>query len=93
MHVCSLLLCLKNVHALILKILIAWISLVVQWLRLCAPKAGGTGSIPGQEAKILHAVGMVKIKIFLKNANHHLTMQGYHTSSICKKGTLKQSTI
>ena len=23
-------------------------SLVVQWLRLCAPKAGGLGSIPGQ---------------------------------------------
>ena len=25
-----------------------WISLVVQWLRLHAPKAGGLGSIPGQ---------------------------------------------
>ncbi|TEA37365.1 hypothetical protein DBR06_SOUSAS1910057, partial [Sousa chinensis] len=24
------------------------ISLVVQWLRLCAPNAGGLGSIPGQ---------------------------------------------
>ena len=24
-------------------------SLVVQWLRLCAPNAGGLGSIPGQE--------------------------------------------
>ena len=23
-------------------------SLVVQWLRLCAPNAGGSGSIPGQ---------------------------------------------
>ena len=23
-------------------------SLVVQWLRLCAPNAGGPGSIPGQ---------------------------------------------
>ena len=23
-------------------------SLVVQWLRLCAPSAGGLGSIPGQ---------------------------------------------
>ena len=23
-------------------------SLVVQWLRLCAPNAGGLGSIPGQ---------------------------------------------
>ncbi|TEA30223.1 hypothetical protein DBR06_SOUSAS17410018, partial [Sousa chinensis] len=23
-------------------------SLVIQWLRLCAPNAGGSGSIPGQ---------------------------------------------
>ena len=30
-------------------------SLVVQWLRLCASTAGGTGSIPGWGAKILHA--------------------------------------
>ena len=44
-------------------------SLVVQWLRLCAPNAGGPGSIPGQgtrshmpqlrvrmpQLKILHA--------------------------------------
>ena len=30
-------------------------SLVVQWLRLCAPNAGGTGSIPGQGTKIPHA--------------------------------------
>ena len=62
---CAIALRLKNVHALILKILIAWISLVVQWLRLCAPKPGGTSSIPGRGAKILHAVGMVKIKIFI----------------------------
>ena len=27
-------------------------SLVVQWLRLHIPNAGGTGSIPGQETKI-----------------------------------------
>ena len=26
-------------------------SLVVQWLRLCASKAGGPGSIPGQGAR------------------------------------------
>ena len=31
------------------------LSLVVQWLRLCASTAGGTGSIPGQGTKILHA--------------------------------------
>ncbi|TEA33197.1 hypothetical protein DBR06_SOUSAS8010046, partial [Sousa chinensis] len=37
-------------------------SLVVQWLRLCAPNARGPGSIPGQgtrthmpQLKILHA--------------------------------------
>ena len=36
--------------------------MVVQWLRLCAPNAGGLGSIPGQgtrshmpQLKILHA--------------------------------------
>ena len=32
-------------------------SLVIQWLRLSAKKAGGTGSISGWETKILHAVG------------------------------------
>ena len=31
------------------------ISLVVQWSRLQASTAGGTGSIPGQGIKILHA--------------------------------------
>ena len=31
-------------------------SLIVQWLRLWAATAGGMGSIPGQETKILHAV-------------------------------------
>ena len=28
---------------------------MVQWLRICASTAGGMGSIPRQEAKILHA--------------------------------------
>ena len=28
---------------------------MVQWLRLCTFTAGGTGSIPGQGTKILHA--------------------------------------
>ena len=39
-------------------------SLVVHWLRLCAPTAGGTGSIPGRGTKILHAAqrGQTKIK-------------------------------
>ena len=31
-------------------------SLAVQWLRLRTSNAGGMGSIPGQGAKILHAV-------------------------------------
>ena len=31
-------------------------SLAVQWLRLCSPNAGDTGSIPGQGTKILHTV-------------------------------------
>ena len=30
-------------------------SPAVQWLRLCASTAGGTGLIPGQGSKILHA--------------------------------------
>ena len=36
---------------------IAGTSLVVQWLRLQASTAGGTGSIPGQGTKITHAAG------------------------------------
>ena len=32
-------------------------SFVVQWLRLCAPIAGGMGSIPGRETRIPHATG------------------------------------
>ena len=32
------------------------ISLVVQWLRLCASNAGGAGLIPGWGTKIPHAV-------------------------------------
>ena len=31
-------------------------SLVIQWLRLCACIAGGTGSIPGQGTKIVYIV-------------------------------------
>ena len=32
-------------------------SLVVRWLELCAPNAGGAGSIPGRGTKIPHAAG------------------------------------
>ena len=40
-------------------------SLAVQWLRLHTPSAEGTGSIPGQGTKILHAVwhGQKKKKV------------------------------
>ena len=30
---------------------------MVQWLRLCAPIAGGMSSIPGWETRIPHATG------------------------------------
>ena len=36
------------------KMKFPWTSLAVQWLRICASNAGGTGSIPGQETKIPH---------------------------------------
>ena len=49
-----------------LRILYRWICietitsrgvyLEVQWLRLCAVNAGGTGSIPGQGTKISHSM-------------------------------------
>ena len=43
-------------NALLHKWLTCWeTSLVVQWLRLHASTAGGTGSIPGQGTKIPHA--------------------------------------
>ena len=38
-----------------MKSKISWTSLAVQWLRLHASNAGGTGLIPGREAKIPHA--------------------------------------
>ena len=37
-------------------------SLEVQWLRLCAPNGGGTGSIPGRRTKILHCTAKRKRK-------------------------------
>ena len=37
-------------------------SLVVQWLRLYTPTAGGTGSIPSQRTKILHIARQKKRK-------------------------------
>ena len=45
-HICEL----EEAVALILRTAKRWpgTSLVVQWLRLCPPNAGGLGSIPGQ---------------------------------------------
>ena len=37
-------------------------SLVVQWLRLCAPYAGGMGLIPDQGTKIPHGTAKKKKK-------------------------------
>ena len=37
-------------------------SLVVQWLRFCAFRAGGTGSIPGRRTKSPHAMWQKKIR-------------------------------
>ena len=43
-------------------------SLVVQWLRIRASNTGGTGSIPGQGTRILHACHMAKKKkVFMYN--------------------------
>ena len=36
--------------------------MVVQWLRLCASKPGGLGSVPGWGTKIPHVEGAVKKK-------------------------------
>ena len=38
-------------------------SLVVQWLRLCAPNAGGLGSIPGQGTRSHMQSSHVAMKI------------------------------
>ena len=50
-------------------------SLAVQWLKLCASTAGGTGSIPGRGTKIAHATWRDQKKKFffpnnIKRKNH-----------------------
>ena len=47
---------------------ILWTSLVVQWLRLRASTAGGTGLIPGRGTKIPHAAQRGKKKKKKKNS-------------------------
>ena len=51
-------------------------SLVVQWLRLHTPNAGGTGSILGQGTKIPYAVGAA-IKKKKKRKNLTSKMRKY----------------
>ena len=41
--------------------------LVVKWLRLCAPNAGGVGLISGQGTEILHAAWCSQKKIKLSD--------------------------
>ena len=66
-------------------------SLVVQWLRLCASTAGGTGLIPGQETKTLHAVwcdppnhNKIKIKRLTGNS---LVVQQLRLCAFAAEGT------
>ena len=44
----------------------------VQWLRLCLPVHGATGSIPGWGTKISHARGSRAKKVTHKNYNHFM---------------------
>ena len=55
------------------------ISLVVQWLGLCASTAGNTGSIPGQGTKILHAMAPPKKE--RKKQYYHITALKSHLIS------------
>ena len=46
---------------------------MVQWLRLCAPNAGDTGSVPGQGTKIPHATGQLSPHTATKKIPHAAT--------------------
>ena len=66
-------------------------SLVAQWLRLRASTAGGTGLIPGQETKTLHAVwcdppkhNKIKIKRLIGNS---LVVQQLRLCAFAAEGT------
>ena len=57
--------------------------MVVQWLRLHAPTAGGRGSIPGRGTKIPHAAsGSQKIKTKNFSRNTDTTLQTQHCKLI-----------
>ena len=46
---------LYGLNSCLLTIKVGGTSLAVQWLRLCASTAGGTGSILGRQTGILHS--------------------------------------
>ena len=52
----------KKLFTVFAAVKMIWVetSLVIQWLRLYTPKAGGMGSIPSWRNKILHATQMAK---------------------------------
>ena len=52
---------------------------MVQWLRLCAPNAGGPGSTPGQGTKILLAATKIQHNRKKRNTLSATTMMDmYH---------------
>ena len=53
-------------HSFINKKELCEISLVAQWLRLCASTAVGVDSTPGWGIKILHVVAKKKKKSYVK---------------------------
>ena len=61
-------------------------SLAVQWLGLCAPTAGGMGSIPGWGTKIPHAAWCGKKKKKKKKKNHwRRGRNGGSISKLCQR--------
>ena len=73
-------------------------SLAVQWLVLCASTAGGSGSVPGWEAKILQAAqhGQLKkkmqlIPVFLFAKSHRQrSLVGYSPCSLKESDMTEQ---
>ena len=70
----------------------SWTSLVVQWLRLQAPNAGGLGSIPGQgtrfhmlQLKILNAATKLinKINMLKKKKKSSIPIALNQFSQLC----------
>ena len=68
----SVLLCLMSK-----KFITIGMSLVVQWLRLHTPNAGGMGSITGWGTKVLHAPWLGQKKKKKKNRNHYIYLKNF----------------